>query len=718
MQSQENKYYIHPDNVPPDDRVAVLKHGDTFGVFNRFGDIHGAQGIFHEDTRYLSALSLRLGRHRPLLLSSDTEQAHASLSVHLTNPDMELEKGELLPRGTLHLLRSKFLWDGVCHELIQLFHYGSTPVSVPVVLGFDADFVDIFEVRGMRRERRGVLHEPARDGEAVVMRYDGLDQRTRTTRIAFNSAASAVRAREIEFTITLQPGTSHELCLAISCDATPRAGSAQPVDRDKHVQAQGELSAGMAAARRTCASVHSSSVRFSDWVARCFTDLHMMTSDTAEGPYPYAGVPWYSTPFGRDGIITALQTLWVYPSLSRGVLRFLAATQSTTTDAKRAAEPGKILHELRKGEMSNLGEVPFGRYYGTVDATPLYVMLAGDYHKATGDRALIEEIWPNLERALAWIEKRGDRDGDGFVEYAGDPAGLTQQGWKDSSDSVFHDDGSDAPGPIALCEVQAYVYGAYRAAEHLSRLLGDGARAEYYQRKALTLQEIFDQRFWQDDLGTYALALDGDKRPCRVRTSNAGHCLYTGIVPPGRAARLARTLLEPNSFSGWGIRTLAAGEARYNPMSYHNGSIWPHDNAIVAAGLARYGFRHEALRVLEGLFEASLHFANQRLPELFCGFERQTDQGPTLYPVACSPQAWASGAGLLLLQACLGLTVDAPARELRFSHPILPSFVRELELGQLCVGGDKVDLIVHRYPEDVGINVVARSGPVRVINIK
>jgi glycogen debranching enzyme len=717
MQSQENRFYIQPGSAPPDDRVAVLKHNDTFGVFDRFGDIHGAQGLYHEDTRYLSALSLWLGRYRPLLLSSNTEETHASLSVHLTNADMELAGGQLLPRGTLHVLRTKFLWQSVCHELIQLRHYGPEPLTIPLVLGFDADFADIFEVRGMRREKRGAVREPVREGNALVIRYDGLDKRARSTRIAFASEVAAVRPRDIEFQLQLQPGKSEELCFAISCE-TDASKSSVFVDRDKHGEAHCHLGEEIVEARRSCATVHSSSVRFGDWVGRCFTDLHMMTSDTEHGPYPYAGVPWYSTPFGRDGIITALQALWVYPSLARGVLRFLAATQSSTTDHARAAEPGKILHELRKGEMANLGEVPFGRYYGTVDATPLYVMLAGDYHQATGDRALIEEIWPNLERALEWIEKRGDRDGDGFVEYAADPNGLTQQGWKDSSDSVFHADGSDAEGPIALCEVQAYVYGAYRAAESLSRLLGEDKRAEHYRRKAATLRELFDQRFWLDDLGTYALALDGHKRPCKVRTSNAGHCLFTGIVPHERAARLARTLLEPSSFSGWGIRTLAAGEARYNPMSYHNGSVWPHDNAIVAAGLARYGLRNEALRVLEGLYEASLYFTSQRLPELFCGFERQREQGPTLYPVACSPQAWASGAGLQLLQACLGLTIDAPARELRFSHPILPSFVRELELGQLSVGADKVDLIVHRYPEDVGINVVARTGPVRVINSK
>jgi glycogen debranching enzyme len=717
MQSQESKFYILPTRAPSDDRVAVLKHGDTFAVCDRFGDIHGSSlGLFHEDTRYLSGLVLRLEGHHPLLLSSSTQETDSALTVNLTNADMELSDGELLQRGTLHVLRSKFLWHGVCHERVRVLHYGQSAIVLRLSVDFDVDFADIFEVRGNRRERRGVVHEAVNEGQSLVIRYDGRDQRTRTARLVFSDSPS-VRDRSLTYTFKLLPGQEQDLYFSLFCDQQEPSAHIQ-VGRASYEQAQAEVNAHNCAARKEHCDLHTSSARFNDWLARAFLDLNMMATDTPMGPYPYAGVPWFSTPFGRDGIITAMQTLWVRPGLARGVLRYLAATQATSYDKKRVAEPGKILHETRKGEMSALGEVPFGQYYGSVDATPLYVMLAGAYYQATADRALIEEIWPNIERALAWIEGPGDADGDGFVEYAADPGGLVQQGWKDSNDSVFHADGSDAEGPIALCEVQGYVYGAYRAAQSLSQMLGQSERGEHWKRRALLLAERFEQHFWCDELGSYALALDGKKRPCRVRTSNAGHCLFSRIARPERAARLAQELMQPESFSGWGIRTLARGEARYNPMSYHNGSIWPHDNAMVAAGLSHYGFRSAALRVMLGLYESSIHFGQQRLPELFCGFDRDRDQAPTLYPEACSPQARASGAVIKLLGSCLGLTIDAPARRIQFNHPVLPPFLQELHLRNLVVGQETVDLIVHRYPEDVGINVVRRTGQIEVVNIK
>jgi glycogen debranching enzyme len=445
----------------------------------------------------------------------------------------------------------------------------------------------------------------------------------------------------------------------------------------------------------------------------------MLVTETPHGLYPYAGVPWFSTIFGRDGLITALQTLWVNPELARGVLQVLAGHQGVAFAPERAEAPGKIVHELRTGEMARSGEVPFGRYYGSADATPLFVLLAGEYAHATGDLEFLAGLWPNIDRALSWIDQTGDPDGDGFVEYATtDTRGLTNQGWKDSWDSVFHADGTPAPGPIALVEVQAYVYAAKRSIARVAAELGWEERARDLRREADELRRRFDEAFWCEAIQTYALALDGQKRQCAVRSSNAGHALMAGVAEPGRAARVAGQLLANGGFSDWGVRTIAEGEARYNPMSYHNGSIWPHDNALIAAGLAGYGFGEQAVALLTGLFQASLFVDLHRLPELFCGFDRRAGDGPTLYPLACAPQAWASGAPFMLLSAALGLKIDALKGELCFRYPRLPPYLGEVEIAGLRIGSAELDVRLHRYQDDIGINVTRREGDVDVIVIK
>ena len=407
--------------------------------------------------------------------------------------------------------------------------------------------------------------------------------------------------------------------------------------------------------------------------------------------------------------------LWIDPAIARGVLRPLAAYQAKRDDPDNDAQPGKILHEMRGGEMAALREVPFGLYYGSVDSTPLFVLLAGAYAEHTGDLATLRELWPNIEAALGWIDGPGDPDRDGFVEYhRADEKGLVNQGWKDSHDAIFHSDGTLAAGPIALCEVQGYVYAAKRLAARCAHRLGNDALADALDAAAMKLAAQFEAAFWCDDIGSYALALDGQKRPCRVRSSNAGQVLFTGIAKPERAMQVGDGLLRQQFFSGWGIRTIASTEARYNPMSYHNGSIWPHDNALIAAGLARYGHKGAVGRVFGALFDAASYMELRRLPELFCGFQRSRARGPTLYPVACSPQAWAAGTPFMLLQASLGLDFDPDRNEILLRAPRLPTFLDEVTLCNLQLGHSSLDLTVRRHGADVSLQILRNDGQIRV----
>ena len=714
----QDRYYILAASPLAEDRTRVLKQGESFAVFDRYGDIQpiglGEEGIYHEGTRFLSKSILRIGNERPSLLSSTVKSKNETLTVDLTNPDIDNGDGVLIPRGTIHIFRSKFLWAGTCYERIRLRNYGEVAVHFPLHIEFDADYADIFEVRGLKRTRRGRKLRPLFREDDIYFSYEGLDGVTRSTTVRFSLSPDRVDTSGAHFQIHLDGKEGKEIFLVISFDI---AGA--PSKRPSYVDAFQKFHGLIQEAEANHTHIHTSNEQFNDWLNRSHTDLHMLITETPEGPYPYAGIPWFSTPFGRDGLITAFETLWCNPEIARGVLRYLSSTQAKTHDAEKDAQPGKILHESRGGEMAALGEIPFGQYYGSVDATPLFVALAGAYYTRSGDRKLIEQLWPHIEAALDWIDTDGDADGDGFVEYHRTSAnGLIQQGWKDSHDSVFHQDGTFAEGPIALCEVQGYVYMAKREAAKLAEALGKIDRVHELIRQAEKLKRQFDDKFWCSDISAYALALDGEKKPCRVLSSNAGQCLFSGISLPERADTLSRSLFTGAMFSEWGVRTIAATEKRYNPMSYHNGSVWPHDNALIASGLARYGFQDAVQKILAGLFDASLFSDLNRLPELFCGLRRRSGEGPTFYPVACAPQAWAAAAPFLLLQACLGIMIDAPRQQLRFSRPVLPPFLEEIRLENLRVGDGEVDMILHRYQDDVGINVTRRTGDIEVQTIK
>lgn len=696
-------------------RMRVLKHGDTFALFDEYGDIgsspSGESGLYHDGTRFLSRFQLELEGARPFLLSSNVRHDNDQLVVTLTNQDQCRDGRPNMPLGALHLAWRKLLWKGTLYQELRVENHGMETADFTIAMQFAADFADIYEVRGMRRKARGQDLNAEATECGVMLPYRGLDGLVRRTVLQFTPKPQWLTTASAAFDCSIAPQQSALIHVAIACERDSVTRHILLFDRARE-EVREELESQIAQYLK----IETNSTRFNALVRRATADLHMLTTVLPTGPYPYAGVPWFNTPFGRDGIITAMECLMVNPGLARGVLAYLAHTQASEVIPEQDAEPGKILHETRSGEMAALGEMPFARYYGTVDATPLFVMLAGEYLERTGDRQFIEGIWRNVEAALEWMQRYGDCDGDGFIEYQGHARnGLIHQGWKDSDDAIFHADGSPARGPIALCEVQAYAYGAWQSAAHLAAALDRPTLADEFRLRARTLQQRFEDAFWCEEIGCYALALDGAKHTCRVRTSNAGQCLLTGIASADRAARIAESQLRPESFSGWGIRTLAASEPRYNPMGYHTGSVWPHDNALIAAGMSRYGIRSQVARIFTAFFDAAMACDLHRVPELFCGFPREPGEGPVPYPVACAPQAWSGAAVFLLLQSCLGLAVSAPQRRISFARPWLPPFLSQVQISNLAVRDAVADLLVVRHQDDITIHVLRQEGQLEVV---
>ena len=715
-ESEVGTFFIPATTSLQEQQPRTLKHGDTFVVFNSIGDIHpgdgAAEGLYHRDTRHLSYLDLLLAGTRPMLLSSTLRDDNAALTCDLTNADLYTGEAIGLEHDRIHVRRSKFLWQASCFERIAVRNFDVVEHALALEIRFGADFADLFEVRGQSRPRRGQVHLPTLDAQGVTLSYTGLDGQRRTTRVRFDPQPDVIMQDRAVFELCLAPHDRAVLYVEFRCESAARPDLCL---REEFYASVRDARRALRASTMRAAAITTSNDIYNECVRRSVCDLYMLLTDTAEGPYPYAGIPWYSAAFGRDALITALLTLWLDPAIARGVLGFLARHQSGVLDPAADAEPGKILHEMRQGEMARLGEVPFAKYYGSVDATPLFIMLAGEYLDRTGDLGTIQRLWPNIEAALQWIDRYGDRDGDGLIEYFRmTESGLANQGWKDSHDSVFHADRTPAHGPIALAEVQGYVFRARHAAAGMAERLGLDETAARLRAQAEELRDRVERSFWCEEIGTYALALDGQKQPCRVRSSNAGHLLLAGLAKPDRAARVAEQLLGPAFFSGWGIRTIAAGEARYNPMSYHNGSVWPHDNALIGLGLGRYGLRHAAARLLEGLFEASVYIELRRLPELICGFPRRRGQGPTFYPVACAPQAWAAAAPLSLLQASLGISFCPQSRTVAFDHPVMPAFTEEIVLRGLSVGDAHIDVVARGKGEAVAVTALARTGEIRV----
>lgn len=725
---EEGRYSVRASVTQAMTGEHVLKHAETFAVFDLHGNISptgGEQGVYHRGTRHLSRLQLgldtpQMGNRWPVLLDSSVRKDSGLLVTDFTNPAFEDADGRHTPQGALHFNRSKLLWEGACYEHLRLRNHGLKPIQLAFTLSLAADFVDIFEVRGFRRERHGEELPATADTDYLELSYRGLDEVLRRTRVLFAPAPEVCSAAKVHFRVSLAPQDEANFYWTISClqEAPSPSHAYKGIRTHTYEEAKVARRRGTESRMDDACAIVTSNDQFNEWINHSLNDLNLLLTEVSHGYYPFAGIPWYSTFFGRDGLLAALMTLWVNPDIARGVLAYLAEMQAEGTDPQTDAEPGKILHEARTGEVPALGEVPFKQYYGTVDATPLFVILASAYYRHVGDLAFIEKIWMNVERALVWMSEYGDVDGDGFLEYhTTKQIGLRNQGWKDSDDSVFHADGRLADGPIALSEVQGYAYAAKKGGAFLAEQLGRTDRAETLREEAKRLKKRFDHAFWCGDISAYALALDGEKRPCRVRSSNAGHALFTGIARAERVDGLANMLFAEDMFSGWGIRTLSGDERRYNPMAYHNGTVWPHDNALIGSGLGRYGYKILASRLLRALFDASTYMPRYRLPELFCGFIRRPEEDPTQYPVACAPQAWASAAVFCLLRACLGLTIRVDQKHLVFHHPTLPAFLQDVEVRNLRVGQGTVDLALQRNVNNVCVEVLRSDVDVQIVTV-
>ena len=711
----DDPFYIKASSLAADRPKLVLKHNDAFLVADSRGDCphlpESEFGFYVDGTRFLARVELVMHGQPPLVLNAALSEDTLQIAVDLTNPDIFHDATIALPGRRLRIARLLTIEDNRLYHQLRVESFGDVSHLLTLTWRFGTDFADVFEVRGFRRLRRGTLVGPVCDAGHVALGYDGLDGVRRTTHLAFDPLPSRLTGAMATYELMLQPGTVAELSLVATAtteSSAPRdLGLADVMGRRRMARSQLYSSGAM---------IVSAHQQFNLWIDRARTDIHMLLTETPEGFVPCAGIPWFVAPFGRDSLITALQILPFEPAVARGTLRYLARHQATVDDDFTDQEPGKILHELRRGELANLREIPFIPYYGTVDATPLFVVLVAEYVRWTGDHDLARELWPAVQAALRWMQGPGSPGDNGYLTYAQrSSTGLANQGWKDSRDAIMHASGELARPPIALAEAQAYFFAALTGAADLAEVIDPGPTSAALRDSALRLRGRFERDFWLEDEGFYALALDGDGRPCRVLSSNPGHCLWMGIVDPERAPALATHLLGDTMFTGWGVRTLSTRERLYNPMSYHNGSVWPHDTAIAGAGLRRYGHTEGFVTVATGLFEAVLHCEALRIPELFCGFPRQAGYGPTRYPVACSPQAWAAGVVFELVSGMLGFIPDGRRNRLTLDRPILPPWLNWIEVRDLRFCGSRLSLIVERGRQGPAVELLSREGDAEVL---
>jgi glycogen debranching enzyme len=695
----------------------VVKEGEVFLYTDVQGNIPRGNtyglGLYFKDTRFLNILELYIDGKSPLLLSSSAELDYRA-SIELTNPDITGAEGKVIvPQETLNIRRLRVIRDNL-YERIRVKNYNLFPVEVKLQLVLGADFFDVFEVRGLRRIRRGQILKPKYDGRALSMAYFGLDDVFRQTRIECwpqpTTWQTGPEGAQITYHLSMKPHETRIMNLAIKPIVGTERRKTYSLDTVSSFLRQSYNEWEVSSAKIT-----TDNELFNSILERSERDIRQLITPTTHGTILVAGIPWFVAPFGRDALITSLETLMLntYPAYES--LKMLASLQGKEVDQMRDEEPGKIFHEIRQGELTNLNEVPYTPYYGSADATPLFLIVVSELFKWTGDIAFLNTMLDPIERALRWIDDFGDRDGDLFVEYLRkSPRGLINQGWKDSGGAVCHKDGTKAAPPIAVAEVQGYVYRAKKDIAEVYSFLGQEDLATKLNREAEALKERFNKMFWMDERACFAMALDKDKKKVETITSNAGQCLFGGIADDKKAKKLVERLMQPDMFSGWGIRTLSKGASNYNPMSYHGGTVWPHDNAIIVWGFKQYGFTTEALKIVSGLFDATITFDYLRLPELFCGFSRRSPHPPVGYPVSCAPQAWAAGSIFFALQTMLGLRADAPKNTL-YVNPTLPRWLNEVKVEDLKVGEARLSILFTRIGEETLYKVLKKPTGFKVL---
>jgi glycogen debranching enzyme len=678
----------------------VIKDGNVFMVTLRDGrlpaGVEHPLGLWFRDCRFLCVHEMRICGELPRLLTAT--DAEGTVSVHeLTNPDLVLDGGEPLPSESLRIrVERRAEAGGAVRQTIGVRSYHRGPVRLPLEVELDADFLPMLELRGIvpRHER------PAPDGGPREFSIVGRDGVRRSTVVRAAPEPRANSSGKLMFDLDLEPRGAIDLTL----------------DFEVAEHSNGELAAAIPQRPRAeGTSVTSDDQLFNRILRRSLDDLELLRSELDGQSYYAAGLPWFATLFGRDSLITAFETLSFVPGVAASTLRLLAGRLGTEMNDERDEEPGKVLHELRVGEPATLGETPFARYYGSVDATPLFLCLLGRYPDWSGDLELFRELRGPAEAALEWIDRYGDLDGDGLVEYSRrSPHGLATQGWKDSADGIPDAAGDPLAPPVALVEVQGYAARAKRMMARLFELDGDEPRAARLRDEAAALEEKLE-RFWLEGDGCYAIGLDRDKRPGSGLTSNQGHLLWAGAVSEERARCIRDVLMGPDMFSGWGVRTLAESHPAYNPVGYHTGSVWPHDSALIAFGLRRYGFDEDFTQIFEGLLEAASRFNDYRLPELFGGFSREEFDEPVPYPVACQPQAWSAGSIPFMLKWGLGLSPDALGKRLRIIRPSLPRWLERVEVSGLEIGNARIDLRFERAGDQVTLTDASIDGDVEVV---